>query len=387
MKKIGLFTLNGNENYGNRLQNFAVQNHLEKMGYQVDTILFRPEYSIQQMTIWQKLCKHIMNLDIHKTIMEKCSNLINKNRYLRENAIREKRVMRFEEFSRKYIHETSYALNQSVFFNQEQIKVLNDEYFTFFVGSDQVWNLDGIHFPSFFFLPFVQKNKRNSFSASFGVQDIDNKFVKDYKLGLSEMNHISVREKSGVEIVQKLSSKKATLLLDPVFLVDKLEWQKMSNLPNNMPKNKYILTYFLGKMTIQYKRMVNKFAAEQNLSVVYLNEFSHPESYDFTPDEFLGLISQATFFFTDSFHGVAFSIIFNTPFMVLDRIDKVRSMSTRIETILTQFGLMDRYHDGGGKIQSGEWLNLCDTNREEIIASNRSKTNAFLKMCFMDAKH
>jgi len=117
MKKIGLFTLNGNENYGNRLQNFAVQNHLEKMGYQVDTILFRPEYSIQQMTIWQKLCKHIMNLDIHKTIMEKCSNLINKNRYLRENAIREKRVMRFEEFSRKYIHETSYALNQSVFFN------------------------------------------------------------------------------------------------------------------------------------------------------------------------------------------------------------------------------------------------------------------------------
>jgi len=48
---------------------------------------------------------------------------------------------------------------------------------------------------------------------------------------------------------------------------------------------------------------------------------------------------------------------------------------------------MDRYHDGGGKIQSGEWLNLCDTNREEIIASNRSKTNAFLKMCFMDAKH
>jgi len=42
MKKAGIITLFGEYNYGNRLQNYAVQETLRKMGLDVETIKYIP---------------------------------------------------------------------------------------------------------------------------------------------------------------------------------------------------------------------------------------------------------------------------------------------------------------------------------------------------------
>jgi len=246
--------------------------------------------------------------------------------------------------------------------------------------------LDGIHFPSFYFLPFIQKIKRNSLAASFGVENVDDSFEDEYKSGISGMNRISVREESGANIVKKLTSKESTLLLDPVFLLDKSEWIDMGNFPKVIGTKKYLLTYFLGKRTVEYTKIIDDFAVQQDLSIIHLNDFSYPEYFNVSPDQFLSLISEATFFFTDSFHGVAFSIILNKPFMVLDRVDKVKSMSTRIEMILKRFELTKRYYAGGKKVISSEWIHLNYANSNKVIEKNRNQTNIFLGKCFADVK-
>lgn len=167
------------------------------------------------------------------------------------------------------------------------------------------------------------------------------------------MDSIAVRELNGKDIVEKYSNKKATVVLDPTLLVRKQEWRQ--NVANEIKKGeKYVLIYTLSGS--KYIRNLAKNIAKQigdGCKVVNIKSDFRPEKndgiehlYQIGPKEWVGLIMNAAYMVTDSFHGTAFSINFNIPFTTL--LNPSSNMNSRALSILEITGLKDRiiYDDG-----------------------------------------
>lgn len=377
VKKIGIFTLNGNINYGNRFQNYAAQKFLENFGYEVETIRYKRKIidNNNSKSILEKIKQHILEENIFEYIRFKLNKIANKKNIYKEQELLETRANNFSEFSTKYIQETDYILNQTIIDDNLKKNNLDNEYITFFVGSDQVWNLDNKEFSEFYFLPFINKNKRNSLSASFGISEIPEKYKKNYTNRLNGLNNISVREESACKIIRDLTGRSSTLLLDPTFLLTQSDWGKIAS--KGTKNKRYILTYFLGRKTAEYKKIIENFSKNENLDVINLNDITSPDYYVIAPDQFLALIKEASFVFTDSFHGVAFSIIFRKPFMAVDRIDMNVNMNTRIISILNQFNLSNRYYRKNN-IKASKWMDIDYTNANQVIENNRKIADKFV---------
>ena len=164
MKKIGIFTLYGNTNFGNKLQNYAIQYTLNNMGYSVETIRnYNSSY---------KHFKYIFNR------IKYFLKIILKKIYRNDNFIM---------FNKKYM-----TNSKKVYFSNEKSMLLIDNYDFFFMGSDQVWNpYFGLN-NNFRFLDFI--DNKASFSASFGVDEIPTEMINIYREGINRIKYISVRE-------------------------------------------------------------------------------------------------------------------------------------------------------------------------------------------------
>src|SRR5699024_5107834 len=135
MSRIGIITLNGYFNYGNRLQNYALQKTLEKMGYEVDTIVNDTKKVQKKSQTGKKTILHKAKSAVRLPFSELAEKVERKvtNRLDRE---RQKiRTELFKEFSKKYINETDFSITEN-----NIPKSLVDSYDYFIVGSDQVWN-------------------------------------------------------------------------------------------------------------------------------------------------------------------------------------------------------------------------------------------------------
>lgn len=340
-KKIGILTLNGYQNYGNVLQNFALQLFLKELGYIPETIWYSPISS--NMNKFQKIIVHFKNRDLLRTLIYQVRMKFDKKTKLFENEI-SKRKNNFKPFCDENINYSKYKLTDDILNDKDFIKNINQEYFSFVVGSDQVWGLNGSAYPEMFFLPFSHKNKRNSFAASFGFSNIpNNKLLKDYKMGLSGMHKISVREYAGKSIVKDVSDREAYVHLDPTLLINQDIWKKIASENNMRQSSKYLLTYFLGKQSKEYKSLVKYISNKLNLKIVNLNSLQSPEMFSISPGQYLSLFQKADYIVTDSFHGTVFSIIFQKKFLVLDRNDSMINMNSRISTLLSRMNLKDRF--------------------------------------------
>ena len=93
------------------------------------------------------------------------------------------------------------------------------------------------------------------------------------------------------------------------------------------------------------------------------------------------MIRDAEYVFTDSFHAVAFSLIYHKQFFVFDRISKYGDMSARIVNILNQFNLSDRFCKGEEKESVNYLLGLADIDYKEpdnILSSELKRSQDFL---------
>ena len=188
----------------------------------------------------------------------------------------------------------------------------------------------------------VPTKKRNSFAASFGFSKFENSLMADrFGKYLNEMNQVSVREEDGAKLVDQVSDKTATVLLDPTMLLTGAEWEKMMVAPKvNLPE-KFVVTYFLGKEISKYRALIEKISEIKGVPIIRLNDINFPEYYELSPAEFLYILNKSEFTLTDSFHGTVFSILFKNSFFVLPRVDLSVDMSSRITTLLNRFGLED----------------------------------------------
>lgn len=302
MKKVGIITLFGLWNYGNRLQNYAVEKVVKKMGFKPQTI----------------------------TAIRKRGLIVSiKNEFL-NNRGGFCRYYLFLRFVLRYNH----------------IKCIRDikkDYKFYILGSDQIWHPQYGATP-YYFADFGGEDAvKIAYSASFGVPDIEHKDEEKYRRLLSTVDFISVREEQAANIIGRLLNKTAEVLIDPTMMLNDAEWKKISKKPKFIKhSNKYILVYFLGGTYDKICRDIDKIAKEKELEVVYIYRNSTVWN-KVGPSEFVWLVNHCKCMITDSFHGCAFSIIMNVPFTVLKREEKgLASMNSRIDTLLNTFELKDR---------------------------------------------
>lgn len=326
--KIGIITLNGFFNYGNRLQNYALQQFLRRImpEVKVETIWYTEDnYQVNKAIIDLKvLRRYIFNRHGFR-------ENINTGQYINEYF----RQYNIKKFSDKYIQtRLDYKIKSD----------LNDKYDYFIVGSDQIWN------PCFIdcrneFLQFAEKYKRIAYSASIGlsnISDIPKKKINEFKNGILGMNYISVREEAGAKIIKELTGIDVPVFVDPTLLLTKEDWSSIITRPVWYKDEKYILLFFLSDIPDKVKKVVEKIAVENNFKIINLMDKSNIDYYASSPDEFLYLIKNASLVYTDSFHGTVFSIIMEVPFVNCPRENIGMNMDSRIDTLLKLFELNDR---------------------------------------------
>jgi len=222
-------------------------------------------------------------------------------------------------------------------------------YKTIITGSDQLWSPAGLP-TNFYNLNFVDDNVRKvSYSSSFGVKEIPWFQKKRTASFLKRLDYISMRENAGKEIVKKLIGKDVPVVLDPVFMLDKEEWERL--IPNERKiSEKYIFAYFLGA-NIEHRKVVEKIAKKTGLKIVtlrhldqyvkYDESFGDYAPYNVSPADFLNYIRNAEYVCTDSFHGSVFSIIHEKQFVVFNRYsDKSKhSKNSRIDSLCDNLGI------------------------------------------------
>lgn len=366
IEKVGIITLNGYHNYGNRLQNYALQEIVKKLGFEVETIIIQDMHS--NINIFTNYINKISKLKkiskIYDIVKKTLINYVNRK-------LINKRTRKFKDFSNKYIVEKKFNYCES------DMENFTSKYNFFITGSDQVWKPTNNSRLFIYFLTFVESSKRIAYAPSFGVTNISNKHIENYKIWLTGMNKLSVREEAGAKIIKELTGRESEVLIDPTLMLSKEEWLSVSKVSSNKPKCKYILTYFLGGPTKEAEKKVKDIAEQNNLEIINLVDFKDKETYITGPSEFIDYINSASVFFTDSFHGVVFSILLQTPFVIYERVSKSASMYSRIETLLDMFNL--RAREAHNIKDNDEIFEMDFTHVTPILELERKKAINYLK--------
>ena len=351
--RIGIITMIS-DNYGNRLQNYALQEALIKIGNTVET-LNNP---------WED------DYNKHKELIKQ--NIKKLFYILFRIPLRYKRKIKFDKFNNENI------IFSNLWLNQEKDRRKANEYFDLFVcGSDQVWNSEAKEINGKYFAAFADENKRISYAASFGIESIMEERKEEFTNYLKGMKYISVREQSGIKIVEELTGNKAYCHIDPTLLLNASEWDAIATeCPTN--KERYIFCYFLGKPSQRILREIEKYKEKNKIKV-----YSISSEYDAThnnvgPEEFIALIRDAEFVLTDSFHGTVFSIIYQKPFYSFSRNGVKESMDTRILSLLDLSGLEDRFEPQMLDLEKIYKINFNDSKIS--LEKERKKAMKYLKM-------
>ena len=352
MSKIGIITLTGNDNYGNKLQHYATIKTVSKLNCDVETIWVTNPY---KDTNTRQLMRYI-------------------KRKIEDNLLYHKRRKYFLHFN-KYLN-----VKKNLIFDND-IKKVTQKYDYLVVGSDQVWNYNYFNNDSIYLLYDCPVVNGIAFSASFGISTLPAKYEQKYKNGLKNFKYISIREEQGKEIAEKLTKRKdIQVLVDPTMLLTDKEWDNISKKPKQLKKlngKKYILNYFLGSLSEQRKKAIEKIAYENNCDIINILDRNDP-FYQSGPSEFLYLEKHAFLICTDSFHSSVFAILYNRPFVVFDRENSnIANMNSRIDTLLSKFELTNRKYNG--KYITKENLECDYTNAYKILEKEREKSMQFLK--------
>ena len=372
--KVGIVTL-FSDNYGNKLQNLAVQTLLERMGCEVVTLVPEIKNGIRKPFSYKdKLKKLSLSYAIRFLRSRKLNKKIAKHEQTEvAKVLIQNRKQSFREFTQKYLHVADKVLS---IFNCDENWLAN--YDCFVCGSDQIWNPTSPVPSKLFFLGFAPKEKRVALSPSFGVTKLPDYVKSIFSQRIKEIPNLSVREEKGAKIIKELTGREVPVLADPTLCVSREEWRRIEEKPSFDTDTPYVFTYFLGNQTRKYRRYIDKYAKVNGYKVINVFDLREPEYYTVNPAEFIYLIHHAKAVFTDSFHGSVFSIIMKTPFVVFDRVGNGSGMSSRIETLLKTFSLENRkYPVAIDKISNANFSG-CD----DIISELTKKTEDFLAKAF-----
>lgn len=374
--RVGIITLPGYFNYGNRLQNYALHEKIKEMGFDADTLVFtkRPPSGVKVSKL--ERTKRIIGLppgEIRERVCNKIQRKYKKwiNHLNRESI--EERTKIFKEFSSEYLSERFLSDDP------EQLQKIADEYDFFVTGSDQVWNPNFIkNHEQIYFLSFVAPQKRVAYSASFGVDSLPIPFSEKIRPWLTEIEAVSVREGSGAELVKDLTGRDVPVLLDPTLLLSRDQWLRVAREARGKPKEKFLLSYFLGEKNKKANSLMEELSKRNRYKVIRLSDFSNKTAFRTGPREFIDYVNSAEAIFTDSFHGVVFAVLMRKPFVACKRLGGP-SMYSRIETLLSMLDFKNREEDNIDHPE--QILQINYSNVDKLLNGERNKVAIFLREC------
>lgn len=384
MKKLGICVCYQHRNYGSQLQSYATTVELKRRG--IDFEIIRYKKKITPALLLKSLPRLFNPVFINDRVLvryQKKLKLLMHPQLKQNNNIRNSCLAKFSKE-----HFTSLS---PMYYGYDELCKAAEKYDAVMVGSDQLWAPSGIT-SNFYNLMFAPDEKTKiSYAASFGVSQIEKKYHNLYNQFLSRMDFISVRENSGKKLVESLSDKSAEVVVDPVLLLDKEDWDR--EIPDKrLYDEPYIFAYFLGKSP-EYRNAVTKFARKKGLKIVtshHMDSYNKADEsfgdyapFDVGPAEFVNLIRNAEYVFTDSFHGSVFSMLYKKKFLVFNRYsDKsISSKNSRIDSFCRNYGLSERRFDG----------NIDDVDNEidfdtvhKKVENHRAESRAFLDRALRD---
>lgn len=361
--KIAVITRHGIINYGSLLQTIATQKAIERCGCECEIVNYI------------RTDEEYRNLE--KTIL-KTKNNWNKNLFKRfiYLVLRQSESMiagrKFSKMQSQYLNLTR---RYSSLEDLQKNKPVADLYMT---GSDQVWGpvADGSYDSSYFLSFTLPQDKCVAYAASFGRTEYNEKVKQNFRRWLSRYNEIAVRENSAVDLLNEIGIK-SYQVLDPTLLITASEWSRIAT---KAPKKKYILVYQLHN-NYKLNEYAKKASKELKLPLIRisptLHQFTRSGKFKYLPDvsEFLAYIKNAECMITDSFHGTAFAINFNTQFVEILPNNKTGS---RNQSILQLTGLTERI------VQNTDDLHLVHekidyTYANEVLRREREKSEKILR--------
>lgn len=261
----------------------------------------------------------------------------------------------------------------------------------FCVGSDQTWNIecnDGID-PVYFLERIPDDRRKVAFAASFGRPKLDDEEANLTRPLLSGFDAISVRERSSIDILDKMGIPGSVALKDPVLLCDENLWYRLSDCSRLPFDSGYVLLYMLNpnpdmiSYTVRVSKELGVRACVVTFNPLRLPPHGLRAACLPTPGEWLNLFRNAGLVVTDSFHGTCFSLLFNRPMVVFDP----AKFSVRLHDVLSDFDLLDRR-----VLNSQDAFNRC-VHRNPIewrvvnegLKLERTKAREFLDSAFSPA--
>lgn len=326
MKKIGILTFHYTNNPGSVLQSFALKKTIESLGYSCDVINY-------QKKGWKTETerRYFASLKKKSSIL-KCivAFFLKKLKETPKNHA-------YKKFMEKYL--TPFPKKPV---NRNHLSFVSD-YDCYVAGSDQIWNFSNSKVDSTYLLDFaLNGKKRVSYAASIGSSSLPNHEL--FAKCLQEFDFISVRENSGLLALKGLTNKKIDVVLDPTLLLENDFWASFSN--KLASKKRFVLVYMREK-SISLFKAAEKYANENFCEIIEIAGFrsiGKNSKHVFLPNpkEWLAYIQQSEAVFTNSFHGVVFSINFNKLFFVELAKEAQVSTNSRLIDILHTFDLESR---------------------------------------------
>lgn len=384
MLKIGVLTFSFTiDNYGQVLQYLATQEYLGQKGYKAvlvepcgwrDTFLRRLKNKIRSVIqkIKNKLyrekpvIKEIKISETDATILEierQKSEIFKKWAEVTERKEKEY-PRRFEQFKMKYFNRQYGTYDD----------ILEAGYKGFCIGSDQTWSGAGWHM----MLGWVPKNiKRFSIAPSVGHRVYTDGEIDGFKDELNKFDFVTVREDNGLEMCKRCGYTSAKKILDPTFLLSSSDYEPFIEKIDDDNKP-YVFIYLLGGEIKPTIKEIIDFCHSKGFQVKYVESQGRDEDTESIPatvGQWLGLIKNASYVLTNSYHGMAFSIIFHKPFLVFPLVGIMEGMNGRIYNLNKSFSTEDRIY----KENLDTLLSPINWNKiDEVIKENRDSLDKLL---------
>lgn len=358
--KIGIMTYHRAENYGALLQAYATMTYLRGLGHDVSFVDYWPKYHSDyfQLFPWHQFKK--------RSYLGRITFGVQLLLWAIPRFIRKKRL-------RSFIYD-NFGVTTKPLYTNDYCKT--EKFDIVVYGSDQIWrkqHLGGVDFDAWYFgSENVQAEKKIVYAGSMGVVDTtaqDNAYVQKMMKNFSE---ISVRESDLQSYLARLGIS-TSLVVDPVFLLSKEQWLHVAN-KHTGNKGKYILFYNLLN-TRESMLFAKRLSKEQHLPILEINKrmtFKHiGEKCIMTAsvEEFLQLINDAEYVVSNSFHGVAMSLILEKQFYAVG----MHKKSNRVKSLLQSTGIPERYIESGSYYTPGQTIDYTEVSKVLHQLSNDSK--------------
>lgn len=356
-QKLALVTCYFQPNYGSQLQAYATQLLFDKLGVENETVCIdglrgeinRAKYRYFLSKIFDRNTVADKMATVRKMIAKKTKGKDFVGKLQERNG-------KFKEFE-----QTMFRVSRR-FDSKRELGEAAREYAAFVVGSDQLWLPSNIE-ADYYTLNFVPEEVcKMAFATSFGVSALPRRQAKKAELFLKRMDYISVREKSGQKLVKELSGREVPVVCDPTLMFTAEEWSAI--LPQERFYNEpYLFCYFLGNNPEQ-REWVKRVKEETGFKIVQMQHcdeyiasdeaFPDEAPYNVGPKEFVQLIRDAEYVFTDSFHCTVFSMLFSKKFFTFRRYnnDSIVSTNGRIYSLLSLVHQENRLLRGDEEVKS-----------------------------------